>query len=42
MLIELNAQEHTALLVVTHSLDLAGRMARKLHLRGGRLEDTPA
>jgi ABC-type lipoprotein export system ATPase subunit len=42
MLIELNAQEHTALLVVTHSLDLAGRMARKLHLRGGRLEDSPA
>jgi ABC-type lipoprotein export system ATPase subunit len=42
MLVELNAQERTALLVVTHSLELAGRMARKLHLRGGRLEDSPA
>jgi lipoprotein-releasing system ATP-binding protein len=40
LLIELNQQERTTLVVVTHSLDLARRMGRVFRLQGGAL--TPA
>ncbi len=39
LLVELNREQGLALIVVTHSLDLARRMDRVLHLRDGRLED---
>lgn len=37
LLIELNREENATLIVVTHSLDLAARMARLLELRDGLL-----
>jgi ABC-type lipoprotein export system ATPase subunit len=37
LLIELNCEECVTLVVATHSLDLAGRMARVLELRDGAL-----
>lgn len=38
LLVRLNEDEGTALIVVTHSLDLARLMGRLSHLRDGRLE----
>lgn len=38
LLIELNKEEEVALIVVTHSMDLAQRMNRKYKLRNGKLE----
>jgi lipoprotein-releasing system ATP-binding protein len=38
LLVELNREEKVALVVVTHSPALAGRMSRALELRNGRLE----
>ncbi len=40
LLMELNAEQGTALVVVTHDLALAARMDRVLHMRDGMLEDT--
>jgi predicted ABC-type transport system involved in lysophospholipase L1 biosynthesis ATPase subunit len=37
LLIELNREENAALIVVTHALDLARRMARVFELKDGRL-----
>jgi lipoprotein-releasing system ATP-binding protein len=37
LLLELQARESTMLIVVTHSLELAGRLNRQLELDGGRL-----
>ena len=39
LLVELNREQGLALVVVTHSLDLARRMGRVLDLRDGLLED---
>jgi len=39
LLVELNREQGLALIVVTHSLDLARRMDRVLDLRDGRLEN---
>lgn len=39
LLLELNREERTALIVVTHSLELARQMERVLELRDGRLEE---
>jgi ABC-type lipoprotein export system ATPase subunit len=39
LLIDLNRSQGTTLLVVTHSEDLAGRMARRYRLRDGRLSE---
>lgn len=41
LLLELNTEHQTALLVVTHDLTLAAKMDRKLHLIDGALQDTP-
>jgi ABC-type lipoprotein export system ATPase subunit len=38
LLLELNKQDGLALLVVTHSIDLAGRMGKIYELKNGRLE----
>ena len=38
LLLELQAQEHTMLIAVTHSLDLAGMLMRRMELNDGRLE----
>jgi ABC-type lipoprotein export system ATPase subunit len=38
LLLELNKQEGLALVVVTHSIDLAGRMGKIYELRNGHLE----
>jgi ABC-type lipoprotein export system ATPase subunit len=38
LLIELNKEEEVALIVVTHSIELAQRMNRKYKLRNGKLE----
>jgi ABC-type lipoprotein export system ATPase subunit len=38
LLVELNREEHVALIVVTHSLELAARMSRVLELTDGRLQ----
>lgn len=35
---ELNARQGTAFLVVTHDLQLAGRLNRQLEMRDGRLQ----
>lgn len=40
LLVELNREQGVTLVVVTHSLELAGSMARKLELRDGKLEET--
>jgi lipoprotein-releasing system ATP-binding protein len=37
LLMELQAQEQTMLIVVTHSLELAGMLARRVELNDGRL-----
>lgn len=39
LLMELNAEQGTALVVVTHDLDLAARMGRVVRMRDGALED---
>ncbi len=38
LLVELQAQEQTMLIVVTHSLELAGMMQRRLELVAGKLQ----
>lgn len=38
MLFDLNREQGTALLLVTHDLELAGRAGRVVRLRGGRVE----
>ena len=38
LLLEMQAQEHTMLIVVTHSQELAGLLARRMELNAGRLE----
>jgi lipoprotein-releasing system ATP-binding protein len=38
ILLRLNAEAGTALILVTHNEKLAGRLAKKYYLRGGRLE----
>lgn len=38
MLFELNREQGTALLLVTHDLELAGRASRVIRLRGGKAE----
>ena len=40
LLIELNAAEGAALIVATHSAELAGRMGRTLQLRDGQLRES--
>jgi ABC-type lipoprotein export system ATPase subunit len=42
LLVELNRDEGVTLIVVTHSLDLAGLMGRRLELRGGKLTQPQA
>lgn len=42
LLVDLNQEEGVTLIVVTHSLDLAGRMKRTLRLEGGMLQETDA
>jgi len=42
LLVEMNREEGAALVVVTHSERLAGRMGRVLALRDGKLEPVPA
>jgi lipoprotein-releasing system ATP-binding protein len=37
LLVELNAEQKLTLIVVTHALDLAGKMQRQFELREGRL-----
>ena len=41
LLFEINREEGTSLIVVTHDLELAERADRRLRLGGGRLEDAP-
>jgi predicted ABC-type transport system involved in lysophospholipase L1 biosynthesis ATPase subunit len=41
LLLELNAETGTALVVVTHDPRLAGRMQRRLRLEHGELVDRP-
>ena len=41
LLVELNAEEGTTLIVVTHALDLARQMKRVCPLKDGRLEPIP-
>ncbi|CAM2064066.1 ABC transporter ATP-binding protein [Sulfidibacter corallicola] len=42
LLLELHREEHTCLVVVTHSPDLARRMDREMTLRGGQLQEAAA
>jgi len=42
LLVELNREEGVALVIVTHSIELAGRMENILELRAGRLKPLPA
>ncbi len=39
LLLELNSEENLALVVVTHSTELAGRMRRQVELQAGRLAE---
>lgn len=39
LLVQLNREENVTLIVVTHALDLAKRMKRKVELKNGRLVD---
>jgi putative ABC transport system ATP-binding protein len=41
LMLELASETNAALLVVTHSQRLAGRMGRRLHLRAGRIDGSP-
>ena len=41
LMLELASETNAALLVVTHSQRLAGRMGRSLHLRAGRIDGSP-
>ena len=41
LLLELNREQGVTLLVVTHALDLAAKMARLLRLRDGKLDQAP-
>lgn len=41
LLVELQAHEQTMLIVVTHSLDLAGLLQRRMELNDGKLESEP-
>jgi putative ABC transport system ATP-binding protein len=38
LMMTLAIETHSALLLVTHSHRLAGRMGRRLHLRAGQIE----
>ena len=38
LLLDVHAEQGTALIVVTHSRQLAERLGRQLSLRGGRIE----
>ena len=40
LLVELQAQEQAMLIVVTHSLELAGMLERRVELNAGKLETT--
>jgi ABC-type lipoprotein export system ATPase subunit len=42
LLVELNKEEGVTLIVVTHAMDLAKRMARVLKLTDGRLNESPS
>ena len=42
LLVELQAQEQAMLIVVTHSLELAGMLQRRVELNAGKLESTAA
>ena len=42
LLLELHAAEESALIVVTHSLDLAARLPRRMELRGGVIREHAA
>lgn len=42
LLLELNREQRTVLVCVTHSLELAARFPRRCELRDGRLHDLPA
>ncbi len=42
LLLELHAEEQTALVIVTHSLELAARLPRRVELRAGLIQDLPA
>ncbi len=41
LLLELHAGEESALIVVTHSLELAARVPRRVELRAGLIQDRP-
>jgi ABC-type lipoprotein export system ATPase subunit len=39
LLLQINKEEKVALIVVTHSLELASKMDRKLHIKQGKLHE---
>ena len=41
LLLQLHAEEESALIVVTHSLELAARLPRRVELRAGLIRETP-
>lgn len=41
LLLEMQREEQTMLIVVTHSLELARRFSRRVELDGGKLRDAP-
>jgi lipoprotein-releasing system ATP-binding protein len=41
LLVELNAEQNLTLIVVTHALDLAGKMKRKFEIKEGKLTPVP-